>query len=178
MVKPQQAVVLIDLILKNNCRKIVEVGVWKGHTCRYILREIGNKIDSYWAIDQWNVLKPTEKYGRMGALSYDDWTTMYKRLCLDMLWFPNLHVVRLSSDEVIDFMWDEYFDLVFIDADHYYDFVVKDVKMWISKVKRGGILCGHDYGNIHHPGVEKAVNEIFGSDNIELLESTVWMKKM
>lgn len=178
MVRPKQAVVLVDLILENNCRKIAEVGVWKGHTCRYILREIGNKIDSYWAIDRWDVLNPVEKYGRMCKLSYEDWTAMYKRVCEDMLWFPSLHVARLSSDEVVDFMWDGYFDLIFIDADHYYDPVVRDIKVWISKVKKGGILCGHDYGTGRHPDVKRAVDEIFGEDKIELREATVWIKRV
>jgi len=178
MVKPQQAQVLIDLILKNNCKRIAEIGVWKGHTARYILREIGSKVDSYWAIDQWDVLKPTEKYGRMGKLSYEDWTTMYKRVCEDMLWFSNLHVVRLSSYEVAGFIWDGYFDLVFIDSDHYYDPVKEDIYLWKPLVKKGGFLTGHDYGNRRHPGVKKAVDEIFGADNIELLKASVWMKRM
>ncbi len=178
MVRPDQAAVLVDLILNNNCKKIAEIGVWKGHTVRHILREIGGKIDSYWAIDQWDVLKPAEEYGRMGRLSYDDWIALYKRACEDMLWFPSLHVVRLPSNEVADFMWDEYFDLVFIDADHYYDHVIKDIKAWIGKVKKGGILCGHDYGSRRHSDIKRAVNDVFGSDNIELLEATVWMKRV
>jgi len=178
MVTTPQGKVLIDLILKNNCKKIAEIGVWKGHTTRHILREIGEKIDSYWAIDQWDLLKPPKKHGRMGKVSYDEWTLLYKRLCLDMLWFPNLHVVRLSSEKAVSFVWDEYFDLVFIDSVHRYDFVIGDIKVWISKIAKGGILCGHDYGNKRHPDIKRAVNDVFGQINIELLGETVWMKRV
>jgi len=55
---------------------------------------------------------------------------------------------------------DSFFDLVFIDADHSYDSVKKDILAWLPKVKRGGVLCGHDYGNPEHGGVEKAVKEL------------------
>lgn len=39
---------------------------------------------------------------------------------------------------------DHTFDLIFIDADHTYDGVLSDLKAWYSKVKHGGIICGHD----------------------------------
>ena len=52
-------------------------------------------------------------------------------------------------------------DFCFIDADHAYESVSKDIDAWRPKVKRGGILAGHDY--IHEPGfgVVQAVNERF-----------------
>jgi len=40
------------------------------------------------------------------------------------------------------------------------------------------ILCGHDYGNKKYPDIERAVNDVFGQTNIELLEETVWMKRV
>jgi hypothetical protein len=39
---------------------------------------------------------------------------------------------------------DTTFDLVFIDADHSYASVTADIAAWRSKVRRAGILCGHD----------------------------------
>ena len=36
-------------------------------------------------------------------------------------------------------------DLCFIDADHTYEGVSKDILAYQSKVKKGGIFCGHDY---------------------------------
>lgn len=53
-------------------------------------------------------------------------------------------VYKNSLDAVKDFK-DEFFDFVYIDGDHEYDAVLKDVNAWYPKVKHGGILAGHDY---------------------------------
>lgn len=80
-------------------------------------------------------------------------------------------------------------DFVFIDADHRYDSVRKDILSWFPKVRIGGIIAGHDYesnqydenyinedghGDRHH-GVIKAVTDIFG--NVEH-QYTIWHKEI
>ena len=39
-----------------------------------------------------------------------------------------------------------YFDWVYIDADHSYDSVIKDLSHFVKFIKPGGYLCGDDYG--------------------------------
>jgi hypothetical protein len=51
-------------------------------------------------------------------------------------------------------------DAVFIDADHDYESVSRDIDAWRPKVRAGGILAGHDFGPLH-PGVVRAVTERF-----------------
>lgn len=55
-------------------------------------------------------------------------------------------------------------DMVFIDADHSYEGVKRDIAAWLPKVKRGGWLGGHDYRNtdprFDFSGVDKAVEEL------------------
>jgi predicted O-methyltransferase YrrM len=51
-------------------------------------------------------------------------------------------------------------DAVFIDADHAYESVSKDIDAWRPKLKAGGILAGHDF-NPDFPGVVRAVTERF-----------------
>ena len=43
---------------------------------------------------------------------------------------------------------DEYFDFVYIDADHTEFAVYADLCAWWLKVRHGGILAGHDYCNM------------------------------
>ncbi len=69
--------------------------------------------------------------------------------------------IRSASDDAAAHFEDGTVDFVFIDANHTYDFVRRDVLAWLPKVKPGGIIAGHDYNAPHE--VERAVNEIFGS---------------
>lgn len=49
-------------------------------------------------------------------------------------------------------------DFVYIDGDHTYDGVYKDIELYWPKVKKGGILGGHDFDNKH---IAKAVDNFF-----------------
>lgn len=40
---------------------------------------------------------------------------------------------------------DAHFDVVYVDARHNYDGAMDDMVTWWPKVKRGGVLAGHDY---------------------------------
>jgi len=54
-------------------------------------------------------------------------------------------------------------DIVFIDADHSYEGVSKDIRLYSTRINGGGCLSGHD---IDYPGVNKAVNELVTSYDV------------
>lgn len=51
--------------------------------------------------------------------------------------------------------------MLWIDAEHTYPAVLSDIDTYGPLVRRGGLICGHDY-NVHHPDVMRAVDERFG----------------
>lgn len=65
---------------------------------------------------------------------------------------------------------DASLDLVFIDADHSYEWVKKDIAAYKPKIKKGGWLTGHD---IDFPGVNRAVNEVI--QNYDVGTNNVWL---
>lgn len=67
-----------------------------------------------------------------------------------------------SFDRAKDFK-DKSIDFCFIDANHNYEFVSRDIAAYLPKMKPGGVIAGHDY-NMSHPGVIKAVNEAFAEE--------------
>ena len=67
--------------------------------------------------------------------------------------------VKGISYEVAEQYKDRYFDFVFIDGDHDYETVKKDISAWMPKVKHGGILAGHDHTK-SQPGVIRAICEL------------------
>ena len=40
---------------------------------------------------------------------------------------------------------DNFFDFIYVDANHKYKSVISDLIVWYPKLKRGGIMSGHDY---------------------------------
>ena len=63
-------------------------------------------------------------------------------------------IKKYSMDAVKDFK-DNSLDFVYIDAGHKFDDVMQDIIGWAKKVRRGGIVSGHDYPTI---GITTAVN--------------------
>ena len=86
----------------------------------------------------------------------------------------NIVPIRKSSEQASRDFGNHFFDLIIIDASHDYDSVLNDIKFWISKVKKGGILAGDDYDE-KFPNVKKAVNDYFGYGNINIIGNT-WFK--
>jgi hypothetical protein len=53
----------------------------------------------------------------------------------------------------------ESLDFVFIDAGHQYEEVKADLEAWFPKVRKGGVVSGHDYVKYQDFGVIEAVDE-------------------
>lgn len=80
------------------------------------------------------------------------------------------------SVEVLSTYPDNYFDWVYVDAAHDYDNVSRDISICLQKVKKNGIIAGHDYirwarGPSRY-GVIEAVNEAVIENNMNFLYLT------
>ncbi len=84
----------------------------------------------------------------------------------------NALIVKGKSLDVAPKIPDGSLDFVFIDADHGYEAVKADIAAWAPKVRKGGIVAGHDYYVFHFSGkddVVRAVNEYVEANGLELL---------
>lgn len=66
-------------------------------------------------------------------------------------------LLRGRSLDAVSEIADASLDFVFLDADHSAEGLTADLAAWARKVKPGGLLCGHDYGNPMFPAVEPTV---------------------
>ncbi len=61
-------------------------------------------------------------------------------------------------------------DFVYIDANHTYDAVYRDIRNYHELIKPGGLLCGHDYHNKlvngNQLGVKRAVDEFADEEGL------------
>jgi len=85
----------------------------------------------------------------------------------------NLNIIerKKKSDELANEYDNNTFDMIYIDADHSYESTKNNILKWFNKIKNRGIVCGHDY---HMDEVKKAVDEIFGFENIKLFKDSSW----
>jgi len=83
-----------------------------------------------------------------------------------------VNVHRGYSSEVLAEFPDRYFDWIYIDGNHLYEFVMQDLQLALIKSKTGGYITGDDYGRKGwwEGGVERAVDEFCRSQPVELIE--------
>lgn len=84
---------------------------------------------------------------------------------------PKVHLHLETSENYAPKVENKSIDVVYIDGDHSYEAVLKDLESWYPKLKEGGFLCGHDYNPVgKHKGVYKAVNEFIDHRNLQILK--------
>jgi len=81
---------------------------------------------------------------------------------------------RAATLEVVVDFDDEYFDWIYVDADHAYKSVNRDLRLYHPKVKKNGLVLGHDFFNHgrDHMGVIKAVLECVADGLYEFMYLT------
>ena len=141
---------LLHLIEKNNFKTIAEVGVKFGRTTFFLLDNVQDLVIH--AVD----LDISMFYNKEVKSKYKD----------------RLIPIKGYSYEVADQLPNNSMDLIFIDADHSYESVKKDILAYTPKLKDNGILSGHD---IDYPGVNKAVRELI--KDFDVGPNNVWIKK-
>lgn len=150
----------------------VELGVWFGQSMSYAGVEIINSgkliklqgIDSFLRGDQVDDDTPYDPNRHTEALRY---TQPVKDV---------VEIIRADTRDAHKMYEDGSIDFLFIDANHDYESVLLDIKNWFPKVKKGGIIAGHDYNPNAFPGVIQAVNEFFGEENITVSnQSKSWI---
>jgi predicted O-methyltransferase YrrM len=141
-------------------RRGAEIGAGFGYFSEILCKSIPDV--KFYAIDNWNGSKNTSRERKEGA-SGEEMTK--KRLA------PyDATIIKKDSLEAARQFPDGSLDFVFIDASHDYESVKADINAWTKKVRRGGIVAGHDYYTFRsgNDSVVRAVNEYVKSNKYEL----------
>ena len=117
-----------------------EIGVYKGEFSERLCRA-GLKI---YGVDPYITYKNYRKHPK--EIDYEE---MY--LIADNLlntWGGKL--IRKTSMEALADIPDESLDFVYIDGNHSFPYIAQDIYEWSRKVRKGGVVSGHDYFNDSH----------------------------
>lgn len=125
-----------SILSRLGFKAICEVGVFKGENFRNLL--LSNPTEAV-AVDLWkdSTIDISESQRALNEM----WEGML-RLAAEK---PCMKVLRKASVDAAKLFDDWHFDFVYIDADHAYEGVKADIEAWWPKVRKGGILAGHDY---------------------------------
>jgi len=173
--KSKQGSVLLDLMIQHHVKRFAEIGVWRSHTVDDILKNKPDCLEEYWAVDSW-LRAEDPAYGHYHTMSQEEWDKIHLKCCRRMLFYPVLRVLKVTHEAASKIFPRSYFDLVFLDADHFLGPTLSQINHWLPLVKTDGLLTGHGFMR-RRPEVEKAVRLRFGN-NFERLEATVWVHRV
>jgi len=141
----------------------VEVGTERaGFAVKFLQRWGGHKL---WCIDPWETDLP----------DYDEPDLQFDRspdydLAVAALapYAQRVTIKRTTSDQAAAKLPDSLFDFVYIDANHAFDAVRRDLVAWWPKLHARGILAGHDWDVDNMPGVVRAVREFAAARSLNV----------
>ena len=119
----------------------VEVGVYKGEYTKKLL-DAGLEI---YAVDPWGILT---EYPDNRPEYIDRQQFLYAhtlRYLKNYLETGQCKIIRKTSMEAVKDFDIESIDFVYIDANHKFRYIAEDIYEWAKRVKKGGIVAGHDY---------------------------------
>jgi predicted O-methyltransferase YrrM len=186
---------LVNMVIRDKVT-VLEVGSWKGMSTSVLAKAVADYNGKVFAVDHWMGNEGDWNYDI--ARDYDIYSIFKRNMILSGIW-GMVHPLVMDSQTASQIFADGILDLVFIDGDHRYDSVMKDISSWLPKLRKGGILCGHDCEGYYseypeevkkmidghlgdyytaalrcHCGVVKALHDHFRDKYSIMPGSTVW----
>jgi hypothetical protein len=126
-----------DLLKEMGMKKGVELGVFAGEYSEVLMNRIPGL--DLTAIDAWKIYKEYKDYKRNETMTnaYNETKRRAEKMGFKILPEWSVEASKQFADESLDF--------IYIDSNHDFAHVVEDLNAWSPKVKKGGIISGHDF---------------------------------
>lgn len=155
--------------------RIAEIGVFRGNTSR--------RLRYFWPHAELVLVDPWIIQPKMGGWCYrqfpeqSSWDGLYQGVCDMFKGDSRVRILRMNSAEAAPLIEPASLDMVFIDAIHMKAAVLEDIALWKPKLRKPGIIAGHDY-NVKGPyrGVGEAVAEAFGPKGFIFGSPKMWLQ--
>lgn len=149
----------------------VEIGSWTGNSAVLIGTIIKRVYGKLYSVDWYKGSNDGAEHLKEIAS-----TINIRNIFLDNMRYFGLEdtvkQLEMTSEEASSKFYDNSLDFIFIDGDHTYEFVKKDIELWYPKLRYGCIIAGHDY----YGGVKQAVDEVFPL--VKKIKEIWWIKKI
>jgi len=139
----------------------VEIGVEYGYHALQMLQTLD--IKKLYLID------PYQRRHVIGKIIENDGDLIYEKAKSKMKDYKEKSIfLRKTSEEAVDDIPNN-IDFVYIDGNHNYEFVKKDIELYYPKVKKGGVIAGHDFSASFF-GVCRAVFEFLDKKGYDITD--------
>jgi len=153
---------VLNLVKRNFI--CAEIGVWKGEFSQSIFNK---KPGHLYLIDPWEYMPVyTDRwYGGKLAKCDDDMESIFDSVKKQFGGCSNVSVCRGDSGLIVPTLPN--LDWSYVDGNHSYDFVLKDISNCYNITKTGGFVCGDD---LQKPEVKKALDRFVKVHKIKRVE--------
>lgn len=153
--------------------RFVEIGCYTGASTAFMAKQLLERKTPFelYAVDLWDRVNKETEYDRIVDTSV--WLAFHDRLLRENL-LEHVRVKQKDSALAAADFEDRSVDFAFIDANHAESHVEADINAWLPKIKIGGMISGHDYGE--PCGVKAAVDRVLGG-RVSLMGTCWYMFK-
>lgn len=160
-------------------RRVIEIGSWKGRSMKALALSV---LEIAYAVDHWMEGSPPDEPRRMvdhdyrevvargsGTIKAEFLSNLSQEIA-DGKCVPTGLSSAQSIPKLKELLAGRKVDMIFIDGDHEYAEVKRDIELYRPLLEEGGLLCGHDYP---WPGVWKAAKDLVPKHRF-LHDTTIW----
>jgi len=160
---PRGTIIYAKDYFKRKPLNVIEIGTYEGDHAKSLIQNLN--INKLYCID------PYDKYldysiSESGLSSKVVKAEVTARNKLKRYKGKVIFLKEFSENSTI-LKGSEMFDLIYIDGNHAYEYVKKDIELYYPLLVKGGILSGHDF--YEGCGVIKAVTEFCNKNNLSLM---------
>jgi Methyltransferase domain len=157
----------------------VEIGSKLGGSAKIIL-DHAPRLKRIYCVDvEWSIPDSPVASDPAVAKILSDWSKPKCQTCLEFAtWFlntyPNARLLKLDSPYQIAW-WSEDIDLLFENSSHANPQLRDSLQFWLTRIRHGGIIAGHAYGNSTYPDVKLEVDALAQQLGLVVhVQGTVW----
>jgi len=136
---------LPDFLAKNGFKKGAEVGVYKAEFTEKFA-QAGLEI---YGVDPWMAQGYEGHEHRQGRQDF-----LFNHAQRVVGKYPNCKLIRKTSIDAAKDFEDGSLDFIYIDGNHGLKYVIEDLWEWTPKVRKGGVISGHDWGHYPRKGID------------------------
>lgn len=120
-------------------------------------------------------IDPLDGYEEFNKMHNYSWEFVRDEFTKNTKYFDSIVHLQDFSYNVVDKFENDSIDFIYIDGSHSEENVRRDLELYLPKLKKNGIIAGHDYLELVWPDLVKVVTDVVGKPDI-VFSDTSWIK--